>query len=238
MSTGRAQFRLHGDLVGLLRTPERDQLLLCRADGTSTVKHLVEELGVPHTEYDEVRVNGALANDDHQVGDGDVVDVYAARPRDFDREPRFLLDVHLGKLARYLRLLGLDAAYESEAADDELVRLAATEGRTLLTQDRGLLRRRAVTNGRFVRGANPQEQLLDVVQRFRLLTWIRPLTRCTICNGRLVRVPKSKVLHLIQPGTQRCYDTFATCEACSQVYWQGAHYRRIADLIELARSAG
>jgi uncharacterized protein len=238
MAAGRAEFRLHGDLVDLLRTPERDRRLLRRADGTSTVKHLVEELAVPHTEYDEVRVNGVLANDDHQVGDGEVVDVYAASPRVFDSEPRFLLDVHLGKLARYLRLLGLDAAYDRAAADDELVRRAASEGRTLLTQDRGLLRRRSILDGRFVRGTNSRDQLVDVLQRFRLLTWIRPLTRCPVCNGQLVHVPKSKVLHLVQPGTQRCYDTFATCESCGRVYWAGAHYRRIANLIELARSSG
>ena len=153
MAGSTARFRIHGELSELVLA----RLPLERAvDGTSTVKHLVEELGIPHTEYGEVRVNGVRRHDGHRVQDGEVVDVYPAEPAAPPvSEPRFVLDVHLGTLARYLRLLGFDTAYDNHSGDDDLLARAAAEARTLLTRDRGILRRRAITDARLVRGTDP-----------------------------------------------------------------------------------
>jgi uncharacterized protein with PIN domain len=235
MAGSTARFRVHGELSELVlarRPLER------AVDGTSTVKHLVEELGIPHTEYGEVRVNGVGRHDGHRVQDGEVVDVYPAEPAvPLVSEPRFVLDVHLGTLARYLRLLGFDTAYNNHSGDDDLLARAAAEARTLLTRDRGILRRRVITDARLVRGTDPLEQLVDLVQRLRLGAWIRPGTRCTMCNGVLLPVHRSDVAPLVQPGTLRDHEKFASCAACGKVYWEGAHYARISGLIAAARAA-
>ena len=140
-------------------------------------------------------------------------------------------------LARYRRLLGFDTAYDNHSGDDDLLARAAAEARTLLTQDRGLLRRRVITAARLVRGTEPLEQLIDLVRRLRLGAWIHPYTRCTLCNDVLAPVRRADVAPLVPPGTLRDQERFAACAACGKVYWQGAHHARIAGLIAAARAA-
>jgi uncharacterized protein with PIN domain len=148
---------------------------------------------------------------------------------------RFVLDVHLGALTRRLRLVGVDSAYSNDADDDELIAQANAQKRVLLTQDRGLLRRRSLWRGGYVRGARPDQQLLDVLERFA--PPLAPLTICTACNGRLAAVPKPQVEQALQPGTRRTYDSFARCPACGQVYWRGAHSRRLEAVVAAAAAA-
>jgi uncharacterized protein len=188
-------------------------------DGSSPV-HVVESLGIPRTEIGELRVAGG------------VIEVLPVPRPQRGADPRFVLDVHLGVLARRMRLLGLDTAYRNDAADPELVAQAAAEGRILLTQDRGLLRRRALPAGGYVRGSRPDEQLLDVLDRYD--PPLAPWTRCLSCNGRLAAVPKGQVEHLLEPGTRRCYDDFSRCRSCARVYWRGAHASRLDAIIRQA----
>jgi len=147
---------------------------------------------------------------------------------------QFVLDVHLGALARRLRVLGVDTAYRNDAADDALLEQANREHRVLLTQDRGLLRRRVLWAGAYVRGTRRADQLADVLDRFA--PPLAPLTRCTGCNGELEQVPKQDVADELQPGTRRCYDEYARCRACGRVYWHGAHGRRLDAIVDAARS--
>jgi uncharacterized protein len=207
-------------------------------DGTSTAGHLVESLGVPLTEVGSLAVGGRIAAVSCRPADGDVVHVRPVpRPQRLPvSPPRFLLDVHLGTLARRLRLLGVDCSYSNDADDDELIAQANEQRRVLVTQDRGLLRRRSLWLGAYVRGALPDQQLRDVLERFA--PPLAPWTICTACNGRLSAVPKTDVEGQLQPGTRRSYDSFARCQACGRVYWHGAHGRRL-DLIitEAERSA-
>jgi len=141
--------------------------------------------------------------------------------------------VGLGSLARRLRLLGLDAAYDPAADDAALVEQATAEDRVLLTQDRGLLMRRALAAGALVRGAGAEQQLSDVLERFAPA--LAPLTRCTACGGELVAVPKASVADLLEPGTRRSYDEFSRCTACGRVHWRGAHARRIEEMVARSR---
>jgi uncharacterized protein with PIN domain len=201
-------------------------------DGTSTLIHVVESVGVPRTELGELLVNGRAAPAEVRLADGDVVDVPArARPQRLARE-RFVLDVHLGTLARRMRLLGLDVAYDNDASDDELVAVAVAEGRVLLTKDRGILRRRALPVGAYVRGETPEQELADVLDRFAPA--LRPWSRCPACNGALVSVPKPEVEELLPPGTRRTYAHFSRCLACARLYWRGAHSQRLEALVESA----
>ena len=203
-------------------------------DGTATLGHLVESLGIPRTEVGVLLVDGHPAGADQQPFDGADIEVRpVARPQRVP--PRFLLDVHLGKLARRLRLLGVDAAWRNDADDEELVARAGSEGRTLLTQDRWLLHRRSLPRGACVRGSRADEQLADVLDRFA--PPLAPWTRCTACNGALAPVSKQDVVGEVEPETRRCYDVYARCAECGRVYWRGAHSQRIGEVIAAARAA-
>jgi uncharacterized protein len=203
-----------------------------RCDGVSSLGHVVQSLGVPLTEVGALLVNGVPEQPRYRPRGGDVVQVLPVpRPQPVD-QPRFLLDVHLGTLARRLRLVGIDTAYDRDADDDELIERANATRRVLLTQDRGLLRRRSLWRGAYVRGARPDEQFADVLDRFA--PPLAPWTRCTACNGPLVPALKADVAELLKPGTRRTYQSFARCRACGRVYWRGAHGRRLQATIDAA----
>jgi uncharacterized protein with PIN domain len=144
-------------------------------------------------------------------------------------EPRFILDVHLGKLASYLRLLGFDTLYRNDYSDTELARTAQSEGRILLTRDGPLLRRRFVRSGYHPRSTNPEEQVREVVERFHLHGRARPWTRCLACNGDLRPVSKEDVLHLLEPRTRLYYDRFRQCTTCGRIYWEGTHFKALRE---------
>lgn len=208
------------------------------ADGTSTLGHVVESLGVPLTEVGRLVAGGREVPASHVPAPGTAVLVEpVSRPQPVPRGPgeplRFLLDVHLGTLARRLRLLGVDTAYENtDVGDATLAARSAAERRVLLTRDRGLLRRRELWVGAYVYSDRVDEQLRDVLGRFapRLAPW----TRCTACNGRLAPAEKAAVVSRLARGTRRTHDVFARCEECGQVYWRGAHHARLAAIVDAA----
>ncbi|WP_069816480.1 Mut7-C RNAse domain-containing protein [Streptomyces sp. TP-A0874] len=204
-------------------------------DGTSSLGHVVESLGVPLTEVGELLVDGREAPVSFVPTGDEAVEVRpVARPQRVPGAPlRFLLDVHLGTLARRLRLLGVDAAYDSEdAGDPALARLSAAERRVLLSRDRGLLHRREIWSGAYVHSHRPDEQLRDVLDRFRPA--LAPWTRCTACNGLLEDSDKETVRQRLESGTERTYDVFAQCRSCGRVYWRGAHHARLEEIVRTA----
>jgi uncharacterized protein with PIN domain len=214
---------------------------------SGAVKDTIEALGVPHPEVGLILVNQESVGFSYQVQAGNRISVYpqfrTIDVTDFSQvQPpplpwvRFVLDVHLGKLANYLRLLGFDALYRNDYADDELAALSSQQQRILLTQDRALLKRRVITYGYCVRSILPLDQIQEVVQRFQLAGQICPLSRCLRCNGLLQPTAKASVYDRLPPLTRRYYDRFSACQSCGQIYWQGAHYGRIQQLIE--QSAG
>jgi uncharacterized protein with PIN domain len=207
-------------------------------DGVSSLGHVVESLGVPLTEVGALVVDGREVPFAHVPSAGEAVTVRAvARPQQVPGAPlRFLLDVHLGTLARRLRLLGVDTAYEStDIGDPALAARSAAEQRVMLSRDRGLLRRRELWAGAFVYSTRPEEQLRDVLDRFRpvLLPW----TRCTACNGLLRKATKDEVADQLKHGTHATYDVFAQCTACGRAYWKGAHHEQLEAIVERALAA-
>jgi uncharacterized protein with PIN domain len=233
------------DLVRLLVAPELRFLLPARArpgtldvpyDPTASLGHVVQAAGIPLTEVGALRTGGRAVPDRHRPAPGEVVEVLAReRPQPLDGPPRLLLDVHLGTLARRLRLLGVDTAYRNDADDDTLVHWAADEDRLLLTQDRGLLRRRALRRAAYVRGRSAQEQLDDVLDRFRLP--LAPWSRCTACGAHIAPVDKTEVDAQLEPGTRRTQEHFGRCTSCGRVYWRGAHAARLDGIVARATSS-
>lgn len=223
---------LDPDLRLFLRPRYRPGPVLIPCDGVSSLGHLVQSLGVPLTEVGSLTVNGVTAEPRYRPAEGDRVRVDAMpRPQQLP-DPRFVLDVHLGTLARRLRLLGVDSAYANDADDDALVDQANVERRALLTQDRGLLFRRTLWTAGYVRGAKPDDQLADVLDRFA--PPLAPWTRCVACNGMLSPVSKADVDSVLLPGTKRTYRSFSRCADCDQVYWRGAHSDRLQAIIDSA----
>jgi uncharacterized protein len=233
---GRAVVRVAEPLRFLLSPAHRSGEVAVPVDGVSSLVHVVESIGVPRTEIGELRVSGRAVPPEHRPAAGDVIEVLPVRRPQPVPEPRFVLDVHLGTLARRMRLLGIDTAYRNAAGDDELVAQSLAERRVLLTQDRGLLRRRALTAGGYVRGSRPDDQLRDVLDRFG--PPLAPWTRCPACNALLGPVPKREIEHLLQPGTRRSYEQFSRCPDCRRLYWRGAHARRLDAVVALSRPAG
>lgn len=204
-------------------------------DGVSTLGHVVESIGVPLTEVGALVVDGREVAVGHIPAAGETVTVRAvARPQDVPGAPlRFLLDVHLGTLARRLRLLGVDAAYEStDIGDPALATRSAAERRVLLSRDRGLLRRRELWAGAYVYSDRPDDQLSDVLGRFAPA--LRPWTRCSACNGTLRAATKDEVADRLEGGTRGTYDVFAQCGSCERVFWRGAHHDRLEEIVERA----
>ena len=215
-----------------LRPGRRGGPVRVTVDGTSSLGHVVQSLGVPLTEVGHLLVNGEPALPGYRPGSGDVVTVDPVRRPQHLESARFVLDVHLGTLARRLRLVGVDTAYANDADDDALVEQANASQWVLLTQDRGLLFRRKLWLGAYVRGARPDDQLADVLDRFA--PSLAPWTRCPACNGHLSPAAKGSVGPLLRPGTRRTYQAFSRCENCGQVYWRGAHSKRLEQIIDSA----
>jgi uncharacterized protein with PIN domain len=208
-----------------------------RHDPDATSGHLVQAAGVPLTEVGGLRLDGAPAPPTARAHPGSTIEVAEVERPQPPAPGGFLLDVGLGALARRLRLLGVDAAWSNDADDADLAARATTEERVLLTQDRGLLMRRAVWGrgpgrGALVRGSRPEDQLADVLDRFA--PRLAPLTRCTACGGVLEPAPKAEIADRLEPGTLRTVEEFFRCPVCGRIYWRGAHARRIDAMVRAA----
>lgn len=240
-----AQFRFYAELNDFLPLAKRQTVFTHAYTGRPSVKDVIESLGVPHTEVDLILVNGQSEGFSCRLQPGDRISVYPVfesmdigsllRVRSHAlRQTRFVVDVHLGKLAGYLRMLGFDTSYDNRASDEELARLSGQEKRILLTRDRGLLKRSLVTHGYCVRQTNPRQQLAEVVRRFDLAGSVRPFVRCLRCSGLLQTVEKARIEHHLPPYAGQHQDTFYQCLVCRRIYWKGSHCRRMSDFIENA----
>ena len=209
-----------------------------------TIKALIEDLGVPHTEVDLILVNGASVAFSYKLAEGDRISVYPVfesldigaisrvRPQPL-RTIKFILDVHLGKLAAYLRMLGFDSLYTNSYTDEELTRKSHQEKRIILTRDRGLLKRKTVTHACLVRSQNAKMQLHEVVHRLDLLESMKPFTLCLKCNRSLEKVSTEIISSLVPQGVLSRNIRYALCPSCKRIYWRGSHWEDMNRFINL-----
>jgi uncharacterized protein with PIN domain len=249
MSRHTARFRVYAELNDFLPEERRQREFAYAFDGAPAVKDAIEALGIPHPEVDVILVNGRSVDFSHHLQDGDRVAVYPVfesldvtplvrlRPAPL-RRTAFIADVHLGKLARLLRLAGFDTLYRNDLADDEIVRLSLAEHRIILTRDRGLLKVGAVTHGCCIRSHDPYEQLAEVIRRFDLHRQIRPFHRCLRCNGAVEPVDKAEIIHRLPPRTARAFDEFTRCRDCGHLYWKGSHWEKLQARLDGLRATG
>jgi uncharacterized protein with PIN domain len=237
-------FKFHDELNDFLPCDKRKDHLLYAFVGTPSVKHLIEAAGIPHTEVRHILVNGAPVDFSYLVQESDRIQVYPAsqplsgilplnEPDWQSYEKRFILDNHLGRLAAYLRMLDIDTLYSNNYQDDEIARLCESDQRILLTRDRRLLMRKAIRYGYWVRQKKPRQQIVEIITRYQLEGLIKPFHRCLRCNGLLRQVNKASILDRLEPLTKKYYEEFHICSECGQIYWQGTHYERMKQLIQL-----
>jgi uncharacterized protein with PIN domain len=240
---GTASVRFYEELNDFLPGNRKKRQFLARFHAGDTVKALIESLGVPHTEVDLILVNGRSASFQQKVRPGDRISVYPVfesleigsvtrvRPGSL-RRTLFVLDVHLGRLAKLLRMLGFDTLYSNSYDDSSLSRISRDEGRIVLTRDRELLKRSIITHGYYLRSDQPMEQLLEVLKRFDLREKIRPFSRCLRCNRVLQETDADRVAASLPEYVARTYHRYKTCPDCGRIYWQGSHWEHMRRLLE------
>ena len=238
-----ATIRFYAELNDHLPEERRYTTIPAPVVGPVSVGQMIAAFGVPVSEVDLILVNGVSVDLNHPVQDNDRISVFPVF-ESFDvssvtkvreeplRDPRFVLDCHLGKLAYYLRMLGFDTLYSADFHDDELVAISNRDRRTLLSRDRKLIEEGAITRGYRVRETDPKLQVSEILRRFDLFGSTRPLQRCLRCNTFLVPVGKEKVLFRLPELVRERYEDFQTCPTCNRVYWKGTHYQRMQAFIE------
>jgi uncharacterized protein with PIN domain len=240
-----ATIRFYEELNDFLPARKQKQDLTVVFTRGNSVKDMIESLGVPHTEIDLILVNHAPVDFSYKVRDQDMISVYPIfetfdistlnrlRPEPL-RRVRFILDTHLGKLARYLRMLGFDTLYDNRINDIDLAKIAGSGGqRIVLTRDVGLLKHKRINHGYFVRATQPRKQLVELLDRFDLRRQVTPFKRCVHCNGLLEPVQKPAVRGQVPEGIYRKFQVFVRCSCCGQIYWQGSHYERMHNYIRM-----
>ncbi len=225
-----ATFTFIGELNYFLPHQRKNTTFSLVFEDHQTLKHLIESMGVPHTEFGQVLVNELPADSSDQLREGDQVSIYPADIT-LDDEPYFILDNHLGQLATYLRMLGFDSLYRNDYQDDELAQVSSEQGRVLLTRDRRLLMRKVITHGYCPHHTDPRQQAVEVLRRFRLFEQVKPFQRCLRCNSPLQQVSKRDIIERLQPLTKIYFEEFHLCPSCNQIYWKGSHYGHMLEMI-------
>jgi uncharacterized protein len=230
-----AYFRFYEELNDFLPARKRKKLFPYEFRGNPSVKDAIEAIGVPHVEVDLIIVNGLSIDFSYKIKDSDTVSVYPVfesldiasvthlREKPL-RDLKFISDIHLGKLTKYLRLCGFDTYYHTDLSDQEIINLAISEKRIILTRDKELLKNKKITHGYWVRSGNTHEQIKDIIQRFDLKKSITLFTRCLDCNGLLNDVTKKEIIDRLLPKTRQYYRKFKKCHNCDRIYWNGSHY--------------
>jgi uncharacterized protein with PIN domain len=242
MGRAAATLRFYEELNDFLAPERRKRDFEVEVDRARSVKDAIESVGVPHPEVDLILVDGRSVDFGHLLRGGERVAVYPMfealdispllrlRPRVL-RDPRFVADGHLGKLARHLRMAGFDTLYGNDWDDDLIVGLSLRGRRTILTRDKGMLRRAEVTHGYFVRAVESERQLGEVIAALQLEGLLQPFTRCRECNTLLEEVDRAAVQERIPSRARELYRRFKRCNGCHRVYWEGSHYARMLGVL-------
>jgi len=242
----KVTLRFYEELNDFLTSTKRKKRFEHSFIDRTSVKDMIESLGVPHTEVDLIIVNGNSVNFSYLVNNGDDISVYPmfeslditnlqqlrAKPL---RKPKFILDVHLGTLAKYMRILGFDSLYKNNYKDEEIVDISLKEKRTILTRDRGILKRSEVTHGYWIRSSKTDEQIIEVIKRFDLKEEIKELSRCLLCNSLLRKISKEKVIDRLPRKVKEFHNEFYYCMNCNKIFWKGSHYTKMKGIIEKVR---
>lgn len=234
--------RFYEELNDLLPIEKRKIRFSHSFKNNPSIKDMIESLGIPHTQIDFILSNNNSVDFNYIVQNGDDISVYPVfeslniqnveklRPTPL-RQIKFIADSHLGKLARYLRMLGFDTIYKNDFFKKEIIKIAKSEKRIILSRSRDLLKIKEITHGYCIASTNPEKQLKLILNRFDLAKNIKPFSRCMICNSKLISIPKEKIIDKIPPKVKELQSDFAQCPNCKKIYWKGTHYESMMKFI-------
>jgi len=243
-NTFTVRFQFHGSLDFFLRARNASEAVTKVLQEKTSVKDAIESCGVPHPEVDLILVDGKSVDFSYQLEVDIKIAIFSvdASPNLFPAHrlqrrgiTKFVADGHLGKLVRDLRLLGIDVVYDNNATDSQLIAIATSQDRALLTRDRRLLMHAVIQNGYCPRSDSAEEQAIEVIRRFDLANAIAPFTRCVHCNAALTPVEKHEIINELEPLTKIYYEDFRRCTECGQIYWAGSHFEKLRARIERIR---
>lgn len=238
----QASFRFYEELNDFLPKERRKVSFDYQFVNEPRLSEVIESFGVPHSQVDLIIVNGQTADFNSRLKNNDRVAVYPMfeaidiapinilRPKPL-RKIKFIVDVHLGRLAKYLRMGGFDVVFEN-LDDDQIVAISVAQNRIILTKDRGLLKNKNVTHGYWVCAKEPREQLVEIINRFDLVSKIKFLVRCLLCNSRLMKIKKSQLDQISFKRPLQFYDKFYLCKHCHKIYWEGSHYNNMIKMLK------
>jgi uncharacterized protein len=236
VSVFRVRLKFHDDLTFFLKSKTNIGVIERNLGEKTSVKDVIESCGVPHPEVDLILVSKEPVDFSYPIVKDADIDIYAVQSRyllltekrlQVGFVKRFVADGHLGTLARNLRLLGFDVAYDRQAQDRQLLSVMEREDRALLTRDRRLLMHAIVRHGYCPRSQNAEDQTIEVVRRFHLFDSISPFSRCLRCNAPLQKVGKADIIEKLEPLTKMYYEEFRRCTGCGQIYWTGSHFSKL-----------
>jgi uncharacterized protein with PIN domain len=245
VSVFRVRLKFHDDLTIFLKSKTSNEVIERNLGEKTSVKDVIESCGVPHPEVDLILVNSKPVDFSHPIVKSADIDLYPVQSQcllfkenrlQVHSIKRFVADGHLGTLARNLRLLGFDVAYDRHGQDRQLLSVMEREDRALLTRDRRLLMHAIVRHGYCPRSQNADDQTIEVVRRFHLFDSISPFIRCLRCNGPLQKVVKADVIQKLEPLTKIYYEEFRRCTGCGQIYWAGSHFSKLQRRLEKIRA--
>ncbi|MBU0991184.1 MAG: Mut7-C ubiquitin/RNAse domain-containing protein [Proteobacteria bacterium] len=230
-------------LLSFLKRKHQKPILSYNLQRKATIKDIIESLGVPHTEIGHIFADNREIDFCYRPSESRSIHIRHVdapfnvfKPSLLRKQPlkefRFIVDVNVGKLSQLLRLIGLDTAYIPDASDEEIAEAAHQQQRIVLTKDMGLLKRKKIIFGRFVKAIHPEQQLKEIVDFFGLKGPFKTFSRCLLCNSYILNVEKEVIFHRLEPKTKRYYSDFRICSSCGQIYWQGSHYEKLIAMLE------
>jgi uncharacterized protein with PIN domain len=242
-----AKFRFYAELNDFLSLEKKQVLFAYSFKGNPAVKDTIEAIGVPHTAIDIILANGKSVKFSYLLQDGDFISVYPIfkklditdvihLQKKLPDKLKFIVDVHLGKLAKYLRMLGFDVIYQNNYRTTEILNMAVTEKRIILTKSIALLKNEAAKLGCWIRAKYLVKQLIEVIHHFNLITKIKPFSRCMLCNGIIKEVAKKSIIDKLPKKTDQYFKDFGQCKLCGKIYWQGSHYHNMQIFIKNLRN--
>jgi uncharacterized protein len=207
------------------------------------LEDIANTIGIPSNLIDLILVNNKPVDLSYHLEENDRIAFYPVF-ENFDissvtkvqdhplRQPKFILDVHLGKLANHLRLLGFDSLYQNNWAKESLISISINENRILLSRSKSLLNNESLTRTYLIKNIEPRFQLFEVLERFDLNSLASPFTRCIECNSKLQPVEKEAILPRIPQKVKDWCNTFQFCAFCDRIYWKGSHYQHMNTFVQ------
>jgi len=237
-----ANFLFHHSLNDFLKPDKKNKQVIFPFNGSPAIKDSIEAIGIPHTEVDVITVNDHPVDFYYKISNHDKVAVFPLVATIITANSltpayvyplRFVVDVHAGKLAKALRMLGFDVIYDNNYSDYKIAEIAADDNRIVITRDIGLLKHNKIKWGHWLRFQHIDEQIIEVVRKYNLKNKIHPFERCIECNGKIESVRKEEIYELLPLNTREHFNEFYRCHECKKVYWKGSHHTNMLRKIDI-----